>query len=391
MDSNVKKQIDTLNAQWRNTLAKAMGMDVDGNFQIAQGDLGLSSTDSSGLFLMSDAVPPCSAAAYYAVDYSNRRSSGYGSLLTSLLPEGGQDLVDVLGDMYTPWINYKAKAITDGTDLNQEQLFEKWSDLALDPRKKQQALTVFKKAANAPLNVALDAYADKNNKQEFMDSASKSYKLYKYSSTIDNAKKAINTGASIDNLVFDSTKAESKLNKTFVEGGASGFYSIFSGGAGASFESLNAKAANAKITMEGKVNKFATVPTGPIGWYESNEVNKGFNNKDNHNVWDPNAQQGWNDFFAQPDGALSRYVDQMLLVSGYEVTVNIHAGFSQEDFEQIKTKASFGVWPFFSASAETTHTSDYKLAEDGTLSYTVKSNPGDVKIWGVTFKAFGEK
>lgn len=391
MDTNVKKQIDTLNAQWRNTLAKAMGMDVDGNFQVAQGDLGLSSADSSGLFLMSDAIPPSSAAGYYAIDSSNRRSSGYGGLLTSLLPEGGQDLVDVLGDMYSPWIEYKAKAIKDATTLTQYQLFEKWSDLALDPRKKQEALSVFKKSENTPLNMALDAYADDKNKQKFTDSASKSYELYKYSSTIDDAKKAINTGASVSNFTFDSSTAESKLNHNFINGGASGFYSIFSGGAGASFESLNKKAASSQITMEGKVEKYATLPTGPIGWYESNEVNKGFNNKDNHNVWDPQAQQGWNDFFAQPDGSLARYVDQMLLVSGYEVTVNIHASFTEEEFKQIKSKASFGIWPFFSASAETTSTSDYQLDKDGTLSYTIKSSPGDVKVWGVTYKAFGEK
>jgi hypothetical protein len=388
MDANVKKQVSELNAKWRNTVAQAMGMDIDSNFQIAQGDLGLSSTDSSGLFLMSDAVPPSSAAAYYTPDYTNRRSSAYGMLLGSLLPEGGQDLVDCLGDMYPSWLEYRNKLFSDpSVDMTQEQAFEKWANRNLDPRESKKAITVFKQAENAPLYKALDEYSDKANKQTFTDSTQSSYTLYKYTSTINQAKDAIATGSSLQDFHFDSSKAESKLNHTFVDGGASGFYSIFSGGAGGSFESLDQKAAAARITIDGTINKYQTLPTGPLGWYESGEVNKALNHKDDNNVWDPKAQQSWSDFFEQPNGSLARYVEQFLLVSGYDLTVSIHASFSQEEFEQIKTKAKFGIWPFFSATAEAVHTTDYKLEDDGTLTYKVTSNPGNIKIWGVTYNS----
>jgi hypothetical protein len=153
-----------------------------------------------------------------------------------------------------------------------------------------------------------------------------------------------------------------------------------------SFEQLNTKAAISDITIKGHIDSYATLPVGPVGWYDSNEVNRGYNNKDDYNVWDPQASQNWDDFFSQPNGSLARYITQFLLVSGYELTVTIHASFSDEEYEQIKSKATFGIWPFFSFSADAVHTTDHKHNEDGSLSYTTRLDKGKIEIWGISFQ-----
>jgi hypothetical protein len=73
-----------------------------------------------------------------------------------------------------------------------------------------------------------------------------------------------------------------------------------------------------------------------------------------------------------------------MLISDYELTVTSYASYSQEDYQQIKTQASFGVWPFFSGSASATHTTDYTLNSNGSLSITHKLPRGSIQIWGVT-------
>jgi len=387
MNPDVMKSVNDLNAKWRNYVAQIMGIEPDSPFQIAQGSLGLQSADSSGLYLMSDAVPLDSATGYYDPSSMNKRSSIYRLLLVSLLPESGSDLRDFLGDMYASWVEYKQKYYSDpSATLSQKELFKKWGDAYLDPKRSKQALTVYEQAENSPLYLALDSLNNKAYQQTFTGPDSKPYALYRYSANIENAKKQIATGSSVQNVSFDSTSVESALKHTFAKGAASGWYKIFSAKAGASFEKLDAKSAASKITIKGRIDKFATLATGPEGWYDSAEVNRAFKARGDNNVWDPLAKQSWDNFFDKTSGSISRYISQFLLVDGYEMTVTIHASFSQEEFQQIKAQASLGIWPFFSISAEGSQIKDHKLNNDGSLSYTVRSNPGQIQIWGVTLR-----
>jgi hypothetical protein len=219
--------------------------------------------------------------------------------------------------------------------------------------------------------------------QQFSPAGQPQFSLYVYTGTTDAALKAINEGQSLNNINFDSTRMETSMSHTFVEGSASGFYSIFSGSASASFEQLNTKAANQRFTITGRLGSYATLSAGPGGWYSSGEVSRALNGKGDNTIWDSGASAGdWNSFFGQPNGSLARYISQLVLVSDYELTVTSFASYSQEDYQQIKTQASFGVWPFFSGSASASHTTDYKLNSDGTLSLIHKLPKGSIQIWG---------
>jgi len=356
-------------------------------FQLAQGTLGLQTTDSSGLFLMADAVPPSTTVGYYDSSTMNRRSSAYLMLLSALLPETNpQALSSALGDMYSAWITWKAaNPPTQGeTYLD---YFQRWSmQSAIDPGRAARAEAAIASALNAPLNKAYAAYTNPANQQSFVDSAGKAYNLYIYTATINNAQAAVNTGGSV-NISFDSSRMDSSTSSVFAHGAASGFYDIFSGGAGVSFSQQNAKAAGSQLVITGKIGSFATLSSGPGGWYASDEVSRAFNGKGNAQIWDPQASSGnWDAFFGQPDGSLARYVSQIVLVSDYSITVTSKATYSQSDFQQIKTSARFGVWPFFSASATSTQTTTYKHNSDSSLSVTQSLGKGLIQIWGANIQ-----
>jgi len=284
--------------------------------------------------------------------------------------------------MYAKWIAYRN---ADTSDLSQEALFKKFANKFLDPNQGTKALTAFEAAKSDPLNLALSAYVDPAFLTSFVDDAGNSYTLPTYVPTISIAQDAINSGGSTE-IDFSTATANTSSIGTSVSGSVSGFYEIFSGSVGGSFDQLNQKAASSSFEIKGSVGKYATVPVTAAAWYDGSMVSRAWNGKNDNTIWDPNSNMGnWASFFSGT-GSLARRVSELLLVSDYDLTVTSKASYSQSDFMQIKTQASFGVWPFFSASASATHTETYTLNADGSLSVRYQLNKGLIAIWGATIE-----
>jgi hypothetical protein len=383
-DSDTATEVKDLNAGWRNFIADQMKMDPN-TFQLAQGTLGLQTSDNSGLFRMADAVPPPSAIGYYDPSTMVSLSQNILMLLEALLPETNpQALRNALGNYYTDWINWKAanKPTAGQTYL---QYFQTWEmQSSIDPGTGARAEAAISASLNTPLNKAWANYNSPTYQQQFSPAGQQQYTLYTYSGTTDNAQTAINGGGSIPNISFSSETMNTSLSQTFVEGSASGFYDIFSGSASGSFDQLNTKAAGSSLTITGRIGKYGTLLTGPDNWYPKAEVGRALNAPNDNTIWDPGASAGnWNSFFGQPNGGLARSVSSLLLVSDYSITVTSHASYSQEDYQQIKTQATFGIWPFFSASASATHTTDVTQNSDSSISTTFTLPKGAIQIWGL--------
>jgi hypothetical protein len=382
--SDTAQTVQQLSAGWRNYVCDAMKLDRN-TFQLAQGTLGLQTADSSGLFLMEDAVPPSSTVGFYDASTMNKRSSAYLDLLSALLPETNPNgLSQALGDMYAPWITWKGSnpPVAGETYL---AYFQRWEmQSTIDPGRGARAETAIVTAENSPLRKAYTAYLNPANQQTFVSTSGTSYTLPIYTATASSALTAINQGGSLA-ISFNSDTMDTSSSSTFIEGSASGFYSIFSGGVSGSFNQQNSKAADSEFTITGNIGKFATLSCGPGSWYTSAEVSRAFNGQGDAQIWDPNASAGnWASFFGEPNGSLARYVSQIVLVSDYTIIVTSKATYTQTDFQQIKTNASFGVWPFFSASASSLQTTSYSLNSDSTLSVTQTLGKGLIQIWGVT-------
>ncbi|TDC52496.1 hypothetical protein E1281_19060 [Actinomadura sp. KC345] len=382
----IAETVIKLNAGWYNVVAQALNLDTS-TFLLAQGTLGLQSNDSSGLYLMSDAVIPSASVAYLDPTGLSKRSSAYRMLLGALRSEGGTDLPAVLGDQYSRWLDYRDNWWKQNptSTLTQATLFEQWADRMLNPGQKASAIAVFKQQANTPLIRALDALSAPAATQEFVRQDGERYRLFVYSANIEAARQGLNTGgqATID---FNSESMESRLQHTTVMGSASGFYDIFSASASGSFDQLNKQASESSLTVKGRIGQYSTLVTHPMDWFQSDEYMRAYNNK-GADVWDPQASAGdWDSFFAQPNGQLARRLSQLVLVSDYDLTVTSHATYSQSQVQQITAEASGGVWPFFSASASSSHRTEYHHNDDGTLSVEHKLPKGDVQIWGANYQ-----
>lgn len=386
--TDTKAIVTTLNAGWYNAVSDALGLSSDPNFLLAQGTLGLQTTDSSGLFRMSDTVPPSAAVAYFDAGGTDMRSSAYPMLLGALLPETGTGLAAVLGDQYVNWIAYRNAYVwptPPAQQPTQEQVFEAWANQRLDPGLAQQAINTYKQAANSQLNAALNAFHSSNAQQQFVNSSGNPYSLYTYTATVDGAKAAIATGASTS-INFNSATMNTTLKHTTAQGSASGFYDIFSAGGSASFDQLNTTAASSGWTINGTIGSYATLVTQPGSWYTSGEVSRAYNAPNDNTIWDPMGNSGnWNSFFGQPNGSLARHMSQLILVSDYQITVTSQASYSSEDLTKIQSQASFGIWPFFSADASYSQTTDVTLNSNSNLVVTHTLNKGLIQIWGVTY------
>lgn len=382
MNSDTKTNVQKLNAAWKEVVTKALGL--DSSFKLAQGSLGLQTTDSSGLFSMADAIPP--NTDLYDAGSVVTFSGSYKMLLQALLAEHGTDLAAYLGDNYINWINYRNAYFTANplSEEAQEVVFKKFANQRLDPQSIPGALSAFQKQAQAPLNLALDAVRKTSNYQQFTSTSGQITTLPIYAPTLDNAKIQLNEGAGPFTIDFNSTETEKTLTQTQIDGAASGFWNIFDGGVKGDFEKLNAKAATSGFTIQGQINKMATLSVTRGNWYSDNEYKRAINAKNDMSIWDPQSNAGnWDSFFQQPDGSLARRVSQIVLVSDYEFTVTSNATYSDQEYQQIKTSATFGIWPFFSASASATHTTDVQHSSSGNLVTTFKLNKGLFQIWEV--------
>ncbi|KGG87818.1 hypothetical protein [Comamonas thiooxydans] len=383
MDSDTKTNIQKLNAAWKEQVTKALGL--GSSFKLAQGSLGLQTTDSSGLFQMADAIPP--NTDLYDASSVSTFSGGYKMLLQALLAEQGKDLAAYLGDNYINWITYRNNYFNanPNSEESQETVFKRFANQRLDPQSVPGALSAYQKQAQSPLNIALDAVRKASNYQQFTSTSGQVTTLPVYAPTLANAKIQVNEGGGPFTIDFDSTEAQKTLTQAQINGAASGFWNIFKGGVQGSFDKLNTKAATSGFSIKGRINKMATLSVTRGNWYSDGEYKRGFNAKGDASVWDSQSNAGgWDTFFKLPDGALARRVSQLVLVSDYEFTVTSNATYSQEEYQQIKTSATFGIWPFFSGSASTTHTTDVKQSSSGHLVTTYKLDKGLFEIWGAT-------
>jgi len=378
---------DMMNCGWRNFLSSLMGLDM-ATFQLAQGTLGLQTSDSSGLFLMSDAVPPPTAVNYYDATSMNKRSSAYLGLLSALLPETNPHaLSDALGSQYGNWISWKAANPPKPAETYLAY-FQRWgTQSGADPGMLARGEQAIMTAQNTPLIQACAVFTNPIGRQSFVNSAGTAYALPIYTTTHEAALNAIANGASIPDLNFDSATMNTKHLSGLppaVSLAGSGPFGLFAGRSGA-LAQLNKKASSQRVTIAGKIGSYATLVSGPGSWYTSNEVTRAFNGKNSPTIWDPGAASGdWGAFFGQPNGALARYVSQLVLISDYQLTVTIHGLYTKKDVQQLTDSSTLGAWPLFSSAHPPTQEITYKHNPDSTITVVHQLDPGKVQIWGVT-------
>ena len=158
--SDVQQRIEDMNVGWRNYLTQAMGMDTN-TFQVAQGTLGLQTSDSSGLFRMANGVPPYSSVAMYDASANSTRFDSYGNFLNALLPTTSSGMQKALGPKYASWVAFKQANYTKFTSV--KKMFDSFAMGNLDATQTKAGHQVLKQTENDMLSKAIDAYMDPEN------------------------------------------------------------------------------------------------------------------------------------------------------------------------------------------------------------------------------------
>jgi hypothetical protein len=373
----------SLNYGWRNFLCQEMRLDKN-SFQLAQGALGLQTSNDAGLFLMADAIPPPSPLGFYDATSMNRRSSAYLELLSALLPENNpQALRSELKDLYAGWRSweYLAKPMLGE---GYRRYFQRWATMqSLSPGLTTAAETAIASSTNCLLRSAFDAYNDPNNYEIIVENSGAITAVPIYSATYQSAYQAIAEGKSIPALNFDSNAIGDYVRFEANSAGP-GIFRIFSDVTDDA-NAICAKAAGNRLTVTGRIGAYAILPTAPGKWYTPAEVKRAFDGKGDAQIWDPESSAGdWDSFFDPATGSLVRHIQDLLLVSDYDITVTSYATYSRDEFGQILGKLSRGVWPLASTGRSPKQQVTPLLNSDSTLTVRQQLGAGEIQIWGVT-------
>lgn len=215
----------------------------------------------------------------------------------------------------------------------------------LNLRQQQSAKAVFAKIAISPYSKALDAFR-KAATTDFGNGK----KLYPYSKSNLEVQSQLRGGPSC-RVSFSSDNMTATTNGKTIHGEVGGAYRIFSGGAAYQQTEFDSRFASSKLTIEGEMKNYVTVPIQPNSWYSSSQVIRGLKDKSISTVWNRDSRTGhWDTFFGK-DGVLKNVVSALVVVGEFDVTITSDSKYTEEDVKSIESSARFGVWPFFSVSA----------------------------------------
>ena len=370
--------MQTLQNKWYNAVTKALGLD-ENTFQLFQGQRPLGST-SDELWTLCDSVPPLSLTNTQVISGHNSFFSNYQSVVLTILPQGGRQFEDVMGDMLVAWETYK-RTLKPG-DLPVPggilAVFKQWAELNLSPAKASKAYAIYKQLQNGIVSLAIDAVLDDDNLFEGGPT---------YKPAIDDLKAALDRGRSF-NVVFDSSTESSDVRHTWAKGEIGGAYDFFTGKAGASWDKLSEKAAKALVTVEVTFRKVAVASIDPGRWYHTAALNLAYKTADN-TVWPAGQHPTWDDVFS-PQGSLQRLAVEVVAFDGLDLSMTSSASYTKAEQEEIKSSTEIGFWPFFSASGEGGSTTRTTFSDAGQMTVTSSVPLGNPALLGVNVKPIGQ-
>ncbi len=378
MSDSVKQAMETLTQQYYNATVTGLGLDPN-MFQLYQGN-GSSPGTSQEMWNIFNVVPPKTLTNYYDPSQVNLFSADYQLILTSLVVGNDSDFQNCMSDYYMQWKNYFDKnppATFDAETIT--GLFNKWA--MINAPGCASCVSGLTKALINPVGIANVAF-------------SKADGIYAWNKTIDRLKSNIASG-SPKTFTLESKTASSDTTHTWVGGGTSVFFDLFSFGGGGGYDKITTQATSAGVKLDVKFEKVTTFAAGPYAsadpndpilserfpWYNSAVMSLAYQTKDN-TVWNNQKPTTWEKAFGS-DGFLQRLATAIVVVDGVEVSMTSEASYSKSEQTQIQASASVGFWPFFRASGSGGTTNTTTFNDDGQFTCTTKTVLGNPSILGV--------
>ncbi|HEY7767378.1 hypothetical protein, partial [Longimicrobium sp.] len=260
-ETSGQQAMQTLTAQWYNTLVAGLGLDPN-TFQLIQANAPLGNS-SAALWSYFDAVPPTALAHSFNASQLNSLSQDYGGVIMSLKPQSAGTFLQIMGDYYARWLTYfnsYSGAATDATTI-----FNQWASLHLpDPGTAQAAKTAFAQIQNGALATAVNMYL----------AAKASGQGFAYNGTYAGVQAALPTapGATV---TLNTATASSDTSHAWASETDDGIFSFFGGGE-SSYDQLTVQVATAGFTMKATFQHVMSMSAGPLSQPSSDPILSGY-------------------------------------------------------------------------------------------------------------------
>jgi len=377
---SMQQAMETLNAQWYNALTSALNLNPS-TFQLVQGNSVVGSL-SETLWSIFDSVPPQSVNNLYNPSQFNSFSANYGSIINNLNQPGSNQFQNDMGDYYPVWSAYLATQNTLPTG-GLMQLFQTWSQLHMPAG---QAMQCYTDLANIYQGAVYSAIA------MWLNAGGSGETNKVYTITVEQVKTEVAEAPS-GAVSMNSQTQSSDVSHTWAEGEVGGWYDMFAGEAGGSYDELSMDLITAGLNITAQFSHILTMPAAPLSqssqdpilsqykpWYDSAALNLAYQN--NNNVVWKNNPPTWDNMFGA-NGSLLRVCSALVIVDGVNITAVSEAGFNSTQQQQVKAQATAGFWPFFEASVSGGWSNDFNFSDEGQLTYTASSPVGNPLVLGV--------
>lgn len=391
--------LDTVNAQWYNTLAKELNLSVQ-EFQLCQGDVILPrSTDQ--LWDMMNQLPADTVIQYYTADTLVNFSGQYTSLLSFVQASGAADFNTAMGTgNITNWTAAKQayfkanpSAFSDSPTVLQtalETLFQNWSmvELVPNPGSAAQCYTLYRAGFENPIYVAQELQAN-------LPLGGPAAFNQTYEEVLGDIAAAPSVNFTMESATASSDISNSWANSSSSTGG-SYFYSKSSSSQSTDFTQTFASAA---FTVGVSYDHFINVAALPLSgesveadktsylpWYYGAALAYAYNNK-TAAVWTDLAQ--WDALFG-PQGSLQYVVTNLIIADGTTTTTTSSQAFStaEQTYANEQSSEGYGCWPYYvSNSSDNTTTTSTSFNASSNLVVTTTSKPGNPIVVGVLVSA----
>ncbi|MEG3166080.1 hypothetical protein U1701_15905 [Sphingomonas sp. PB2P19] len=394
-DTGTGTVLDTVNAQWYNTLAKELNLSVE-EFQLSQGDVILPRTTDQ-LWDMMNELPTNSVVQYYTPDTLVSMSSEYTSLLSFVQAAGAANFNAAMGEAnMAAWTATKQayfqanpSAFSEPPTVLQtalQNLFQNWSMEALvpNPGSAAQCYTLYRAGFENPIYIAQELQA---NLPLGGPTA--------FNQTYEQVLADIAAAPSV-NFTMESTEASSDISDSWANSssstGGTYFYSKSSSSQSSDFSQTFA---SSSFTVSVSYDHFINVAALPLSgesieaggttflpWYYGAALAYAYNNKTTE-VWTDLTQ--WDALFG-PTGSMQYVVTNLIIADGTTTITTSSQSFStaEQTYAEQQSKEGYGCWPYYvSNSSDSTTKSSTTFNSSSNLVVETTSAAGNPIVIGV--------
>lgn len=380
MSDSATQAMQTLTQQYYNAITSQLHLDPM-QFQLVQGNIAMGAT-SQALWSIMDSIPPASLTQYWTPSGYNSFASNYGSVLSRIQTSSSGAFLTAMGDYYASWVSYlKSNPPPAGTPL--PSYFQSWAlGSGMPPQQATTVTSLYAAAFNDPIVKA----------QQLWFAAGGAGSVMAYNTSVATAEAQV--GMAPGNTVsLNSQTQSSDVTNTWAKGSVEGFFDIFFGAAGASYEASTSVITNAGIDMTISFSHVATIPIAPLSqgtqaagpttyqsWYVPTALQTAYTNN-NYNTWQ-SGNPNWDSFFGDM-GTMQRASAALVVVDGIKISLTTANGISVADQQQLRASFEAGFFPFFGVSGEGGWSNSFSYDDQGRIAVTSTSPTGNPQILGV--------